>query len=256
MIINIAYPDNGTQKKYEYKDEKQFAKLYDYKIGDEVSGDIFGEGFEGCTFKITGGSDKDGFGMKNGVLTKTKKKLLLAPFTSGYKHKREGTSMRRTVRGAIIGSSIASVNLILLVKGEKEIAGLTDAKIERRLGPKRANKIRKLFNLPKHSDFRGQEKHDRIKVHNIDVQRAVVKRITKEVGEKKYYKAPKITRLLTTTRIRRKRVKRTQKILTIKANQQQHKNFDVLLAEKKKKQHELDNARKQSVASGKSKGKK
>lgn len=118
MIINIAYPDNGTQKKYEYKDEKQYSKLYDYKIGDEVSGDLFGEGFQGCIFKITGGSDKDGFGMKNGVLTKTKKKLLLGPNTSGYRSKREGTSMRKTVRGAIVGSSIASINLVLLKKGE------------------------------------------------------------------------------------------------------------------------------------------
>ena len=156
MIINIAYPDNGTQKKYEYKDEKQYAKLYDYKIGDEVSGDIFGEGFEGCIFKVTGGSDKNGFGMKNGVLTKTKKKLLLGPNTSGYRNKREGTSQRKMVRGAIIGGQIASINLILLKKGEKEIADLTDAKVDRRLGPKRANKIRKLFNLPRHSDFRGQ----------------------------------------------------------------------------------------------------
>lgn len=77
--------------------------MYDYKIGDEVSGDLFGEGFEGCIFRITGGSDKDGFGMKNGVLTKNKKKLLLGPESSGYFAKREGTSKRKTVRGAIVG---------------------------------------------------------------------------------------------------------------------------------------------------------
>ena len=257
MIINIAYPDNGTQKKFEYKDEKQYAKLYDYKIGDEVSGDIFGEGFDGCIFRVTGGSDKDGFGMKNGVLTKTKKKLLLGPNTSGYRSKREGTSMRKTVRGAIIGGNIASINLILLQKGEKELTDLTDVKVSRRLGPKRANKIRKLFNLPRHSDFRGQQSHDKIKVHNIDVQRAVVKRMTKEIGDKKYYKAPRITRLLTTKRIRRKTVKRSQNILRIKANQEAHKQFDKLMAEKKKKQHEKEEAaRKQSMHSSKSKTKK
>lgn len=88
--------------------------------------------------------------------------------------------------------------MILVKKGDKEIAELTDARVSRRLGPKRANKIRKLFNLPRHSDFRGQKDHAKVQVHNIDVQRAVVKRVTKEIGEKKYYKAPKITRLLTT----------------------------------------------------------
>lgn len=87
---------------------------------------------------------------------------------------------------------------------------MTDVKNDRRLGPKRANKIRKLFNLPKHSDFKGKgEEPQGFKVYNIDVQKAVVKRITKEVGDKKYYKAPRITRLITSQRIRRKRVKRS-----------------------------------------------
>lgn len=53
MIINITYPLNGTAKKYEYKEEKFWSKLYDYKIGEEIDGSLFGngsEGFEGHTF--------------------------------------------------------------------------------------------------------------------------------------------------------------------------------------------------------------
>ena len=38
--------------------------------------------------------------------------------------------------------------------GEQEIPGLTDTTIPRRLGPKRASKIRKLFNLKKEDDVR------------------------------------------------------------------------------------------------------
>ena len=38
--------------------------------------------------------------------------------------------------------------------GEQEIPGLTDTTIPRRLGPKRASKIRKLFNLRKEDDVR------------------------------------------------------------------------------------------------------
>lgn len=38
--------------------------------------------------------------------------------------------------------------------GEKDIPGLTDTTIPRRLGPKRASKIRKLFNLSKEDDVR------------------------------------------------------------------------------------------------------
>lgn len=108
--------------------------------------------------------------MKQGVLTKNKVRLLLAPGSTGYRCKREGTSMRKSVRGCIIGPDITSINLILLSKGNKEIAGLTDVKKDNRLGPKRANKIRKLFAIPKHSDNIGAKNKVAIKVSNIDVQ--------------------------------------------------------------------------------------
>ena len=45
-----------------------------------------------------------------------------------------------------------SVHFFLL--GEKDIPGLTDTTVPRRLGPKRASKIRKLFNLSKEDDVR------------------------------------------------------------------------------------------------------
>ena len=41
-----------------------------------------------------------------------------------------------------------------LVSGEQEIPGLTDKTVPRRLGPKRASKIRRLFNLSKEDDVR------------------------------------------------------------------------------------------------------
>jgi len=40
------------------------------------------------------------------------------------------------------------------IVGEQEIPGLTDTTVPRRLGPKRASKIRKLFNLKKEDDVR------------------------------------------------------------------------------------------------------
>ena len=41
-----------------------------------------------------------------------------------------------------------------VMSGEGEIAGLTDTTVPRRLGPKRASKIRRLFNLSKEDDVR------------------------------------------------------------------------------------------------------
>jgi len=48
-----------------------------------------------------------------------------------------------------VGNDIAVLSLSIAKKGEKEIPGLTDIDVPRRLGPKRANKIRKLFALKK-----------------------------------------------------------------------------------------------------------
>lgn len=55
--------------------------------------------------------------------------------------------------------------------------------------------------------------------------KAVVKRVTKEVEDKKYYKAPKITRLLTAERLRRKKTKRQSRLNKITLNQRTSKDF-------------------------------
>ena len=64
----------------------------------------------------------------------------------------------------------------------QEIPGLTDKTVPRRLGPKRASKIRKLFNLTKQDD----------------VRQYVIKRpLTGKEGKKPKIKRPKIQRLVT-----------------------------------------------------------
>lgn len=232
MKINIAFPANGTQKSLEFPDQKQWAKLIDMKVGQEFDGAILGAEFAGYIFKITGGSDSDGFGMKRGVLTKSKLKLLLKEGSSGYFAKREGTPKRKTVRGCIIGHEIASLSLVILQKGEQEIAGVTDATVPRRLGPKRANKIRKLFSIPKHSDNLNSQK-PKVTVDPLEVCRYVVKRVTKTVGDKKYYKAPKIQRLITSERLRRKRVRQAEKYESAKKTQSQIVAYKKQLSERR-----------------------
>lgn len=64
----------------------------------------------------------------------------------------------------------------------QDIPGLTDGAVPRRLGPKRASKIRKLFNLSKQDD----------------VRQYVIKRpLAGKDGKKPKSKAPKIQRLIT-----------------------------------------------------------
>lgn len=92
--------------------------------------------------------------MKQGVLTNTRVRLLLRDGLSCYRPRRVGERKRKSVRGCIVGPDLSVLNLVVLKKGDSEIEGLTDVAVPRRLGPKRANKIRKLFNLEKTDDVK------------------------------------------------------------------------------------------------------
>ena len=149
MKINIAAPEFGNQKYIEIEDEKKLRCLYDKRISQEVPGEDLGEEFAGYVFKITGGNDKQGFAMKQGVLTNTRVRLLIKDGQSCYRARRSGERKRKSVRGCIVGSDLSVLNLVITKKGDADIAGLTDSSTPLRLGPKRASKIRKLFNLTK-----------------------------------------------------------------------------------------------------------
>jgi small subunit ribosomal protein S6e len=140
--------------------------------------------FKGYVFKIMGGCDKQGFPMKQGVLTPGRVRLLLhrgKPFISmvqlklfitpsadflnwlfysagtpcfrGY-GRRDGERRRKSVRGCIVSHDLSVINLVIVKKGENDLPGLTDTEKPRMRGPKRASKIRRLFNLSKDDDVR------------------------------------------------------------------------------------------------------
>merc|ERR1719379_480709 len=92
--------------------------------------------------RITGGNDKQGFPMKQGVLTNKRVRLLLEKGHSCYRPRRKGERKRKSVRGCIVDSQMSVLSLVIVKKGEKDIPGITDATRPRRLGPKRASKIR------------------------------------------------------------------------------------------------------------------
>jgi len=173
----------------EIDDERKLRAFYDKRISHEVDGIHVGENFKGYIFKITGGNDKQGFPMKQGVLTSQRVRLLMAEGHSCYRPRKRGERKRKSVRGCIVSGDLSVLNLVVVKKGEQEVPGLTDTTKPRRLGPKRASKIRKLFNLGKEDDVR-----------KFVVRRQVVK------GDKKpKVKAPRIQRLITPQRLQRKR---------------------------------------------------
>jgi len=154
MKLNISYPPNGSQKCIDIDDEKKFRIFYEKRLSQEVEGDALGDQFKGYVFKITGGNDKQGFPMKQGVLTNTRVRLLMGANTKCYRPRRSGERKRKSVRGCIVGADIAALHLVIVKKGAEELPDLTDKYVPRRLGPKRASKIRKLFNLTKQDDVR------------------------------------------------------------------------------------------------------
>jgi small subunit ribosomal protein S6e len=184
-------------------------------MGQEVEADTLGDEFKGYVFRINGGFDKDGFAMKQGVFCNNRIKLLLAPGTSGYRAKRKGERKRKSIRGCIVGPDIKTLSLALIKKGEKEIPGLTDETKNRRLGPKRASGIRKLYGIEKiEGEKTSLTSCALIKKHAI---RRTFK--SKKNVEAARHKAPKVQRLVTESRLRRKRIQKEDKIKRSKRNQ-------------------------------------
>jgi len=128
--------------------------FYEKRISQEVPGDSIGDEWKGYIFRISGGNDKQGFPMKQGVLLPYRVKLLLADGHSCYRTRRTGERKRKSVRGCIVGPDIAVLSLVIVKQGDSDVPGLTDTPLPKRLGPKRASKIRKFFNLEPKDDVR------------------------------------------------------------------------------------------------------
>jgi len=204
MKYNISNPQTGQQKILEIDDDKINRHFNDRRMGSDVDGEVLGEEFKGYTLRITGGNDKQGFTMKQGILVNGRVRILMKGRVTLYRPRRTGERKRKSARGCICGPDLAVIALKVLVKGDKDIAGLTDTERPRRLGPKRANHIREAFVLRKGKD---------------DVRKYVVRREIKR-GDKTFYKSPSIQRLITEKRIRRKVVnKRIKKEKWVKSKE-------------------------------------
>lgn len=118
MKLNIAYPSTGCQKLIEIEDERKLRPFFDKRMGSEVSGDTLGDEWKGYIFKITGGNDKQGFPMKQGVLTNTRVRLLLKDGHSCFRERRTGERKRKSVRGCIVDSNLSVISLIIRKKGK------------------------------------------------------------------------------------------------------------------------------------------
>lgn len=73
--------------------------------------------------RISGGNDKQGFPMKQGVLTNGRVRLLLSAGQSCYRPRRSGERKRKSVRGCIVDSNLSVLSLVIVKKGEFPVRG-------------------------------------------------------------------------------------------------------------------------------------
>lgn len=67
--LNISYPATGCQKLIEINDEHKIRMFFEKRMGAEINADQLGDEWKGYVVRIAGGNDKQGFPMKQGVLT-------------------------------------------------------------------------------------------------------------------------------------------------------------------------------------------
>lgn len=204
------------QKVMEIDDERRLQNLYDRRISQEIDGSILGDEFEGYLLRISGGNDKQGFPMRQGVLTNTRVRILCKKGHKGYRQRRAGERKRKSARGCIVGHDISVLNLVVTQVGEKEVPGLTDDQVPRRLGPKRANNIRKLFALTKEDD----------------VRKYVIARTFENKKGVTCRKSPKIQRLVTPVMLKRKRDRKEAQLAQLKKSKEDAEAYKKVVAQR------------------------
>jgi len=227
MKLNIAYPATGSQKIINIEDENRLRAFFDKRISAEVNGEVLGDEFNGYVFRISGGNDKQGFAMKQGILTSQRVRILFKDGMSCFRIRKRGERKRKSIRGCIVSADLSVLNLVIVKKGDAEIEGLTNVNKPRRLGPKRATRIRRLFNLDK----------------NDDVRKFVIRRKIEKDGKKPVFKAPKIQRLVTPRRLQHKRQQKAVKRQRYEKTRQESAAFQELVAARFKEAREARHAK-------------
>lgn len=224
MKFNVAYPAYGSKLTINVDNEQAIRAFMDKRISSQVEADALGDAWKGYIVKVTGGCDKEGFAMKQGIITQNRVRVLLKCGDSHFTQKRDGYRKRKTVRGCIVSPALAVINLVILKRGEADIAGLTDEASQKpaKFFVKRASKLRKLFGLDKKTDLR-----------KYALKRLVTK-TTKKGKTVKYTINPKIQRLVTPRRVAMKA--RQQKLIHKRtlATKKQAEEFSSLIQLRRK----------------------
>jgi len=162
-------------------------------------------------------------------------RLLVKEGSPTFRPRKDGHRKRKSIRGCIVAQDIAVLNLVILKEGDAKIEGLTDTSRPNRLGPKRATKLRKLFNVDKTADLR----------------KLLTARVYTNKKGKTSHKRPKIQRLVTPLTLQRKRAELAAKRTARTKATTEKAEYVRLLKQRAQERRDSAKARRSSRKSGK-----
>ncbi|MEM2875482.1 MAG: 30S ribosomal protein S6e [Candidatus Bathyarchaeia archaeon] len=110
--VIVSDPKTGTSKVIELEGERA-APLIGRKIGEVLDGSVLG--MSGAKLQITGGSDISGFPMRPDIHGGAKVRVIVTGGV-GFKPKKRGERLRKTLRGNLITEDIVQVNMKIIEK--------------------------------------------------------------------------------------------------------------------------------------------
>ncbi|MFX0116874.1 MAG: 30S ribosomal protein S6e [Candidatus Hodarchaeota archaeon] len=119
--LNLSDPESKRTHKIEIDDAVKTQYLIGKHLNEVIDGSTLG--FDGYSFRITGGSDGEGFPMNPSLPGSSRRRILTAGGI-GYHPKRRGIRRRKSVRGNEIGEDIYQINLRIEEKGPRPIEEL------------------------------------------------------------------------------------------------------------------------------------
>ncbi|ELK11571.1 40S ribosomal protein S6 [Pteropus alecto] len=122
MKMNISFAVTSCQKLIEVNNEHKLRTFFEKHMATEVAADALGEEWKSHVIQVSGRNDKQGFPMKQGVLTHGRVHLRLRGaflLDQGGLQKESSNQCICTVRGGTVDANLSVLNLVIVRKGRK-----------------------------------------------------------------------------------------------------------------------------------------
>ena len=122
-MASFKFVINDGKKSYQVEKDQKDAPVLGKKIGETLDGHFLG--LDGYELQVTGGSDKDGFPMRNDIEGQMRRRFLITKgigFSGKKKEKKgiykiKGVKRRKMLRGNTINDDISQINCKVVKAG-------------------------------------------------------------------------------------------------------------------------------------------